>query len=1416
MISFTSSSLTDKSTTNNNNNNNNMNPDFKPANNPSNGGVVLDSQIPSNINNVGYPNNNNNKNNDNNNNNSSNILKNTANEDPNLYASLVNESDQHFGDSNNNNNNNKQSYFTYKDPNMQNRKVSILNNKLNRYSQSNSNEIESYNNNNNVHANTISHSANNGGRRDYELTSEEDVQLESDSSDDNDYYYDTETNLDVSSSSIKPESFDTKPLNILLHPHSLDSLEEVKSSPSESLETFMFCIGVQDAKRYHYVLSKIIPLLTSLQSANLHLVRYEHMYYKVNQISMDNFAIEDKSTQLHKKQIMETYRPQFFECLDNLLLSLLNNLCFLEDKDTDFKNKMTKIMIKELLHYRERLHNFKKAENFKIHHLTDGYGEISTNEEIYGHQMKVVEKLGGGTYSKVYKLVSQAPDYLKESDETVMENKYNDYMAKRKKAKHRKIVNNDVEIEIDEHGNEVVYIDDDDDSDNENDNIDNTNYTNSCGTKKNSSLLYRDTTLGFDHLLKEMGKENIMLEYDAIFNPILHYNNIFNINHYQLGDEFLFYIGSHFYQTYLANNSSSLSGTMNIADFKNFILSSDNALNIALSYFLQYDHTPQCITCLNTNVDMTLLYSDSNFLNNYNLQEHECELVKLLATNIRDPRIFTDSFIFKSEEVFLSCLYFWSSDMNIWKSLFGFYDGTFPHLNPLPDLNKDSSNMAGTMALYDTGKESRNNGIVKAYLNLMHNFHYMDVFPHFTKSDYPKDINNFPLYKIGFTLNYSRFFQFDTSDLPYESKIITMLKKPQDIYQPNFPYADLPVDKEQVFAMKIIRYIDKYRVSARQELALLYLLKENDPLEEKNVLIVTSALDMFSHIMILTPYYPCSVFDFMSMNGLSYFPLSQARSLGKQLFEAVEFLHGLEFIHTDLKPENIVFESKELMYQYQLTEQYTDKLSTRRLRASNGGKRKIMKLPSIKLIDFGTSIGVDAYHPDIICTRHYRAPEIILGYAYDKKSDVWSLGAVLYEFAIGEVLFHIHDNESHLIMMQMLMNQTLTYNPRKSKFRNLKVYTKNYATRTNGAPGVSKESKAIKYLFNPEKGFKFDWDLFINPSIEHASVLTAQQRHAELLFDERRSNYDFSAKDLIEGTKRLDFTITKRLQTQEMYKWRWMELNNFEKILPDNWAAILEENEIDIMSNDLLVLDYSTDDYCQVGSHLCLPLDVNLNSLCTNSKEEAFLNFDSNVSFYNAQFYFLKRILHEKFPDYDSVEGFDMEFVKNIKNIKRRGGSYEDCLFSMKYMKNQLFKALIFKNSTVLDFKLFKAWYLYVDLLRCCFVTDEKERLSVGELLEHPFFRDISSTKDDKIGSGNISNTGLFGYDIEDSNDDISDDDDGDDDEDEEEEGGSDGGYGEIKKSNKFEVDDNIMIWDLGTLMSYFDKLVLYWFEQDI
>jgi len=41
--------------------------------------------------------------------------------------------------------------------------------------------------------------------------------------------------------------------------------------------------------------------------------------------------------------------------------------------------------------------------------------------------------------------------------------------------------------------------------------------------------------------------------------------------------------------------------------------------------------------------------------------------------------------------------------------------------------------------------------------------------------------------------------------------------------------------------------------------------------------------------------------------------------------------------------------------------------------------KKVLYNTEVRLIDFGSATFNDEYHSNLVCTRHYRAPEIILG-----------------------------------------------------------------------------------------------------------------------------------------------------------------------------------------------------------------------------------------------------------------------------------------------------------------------------------------------------------------------------------------------------------------------------------------------------
>jgi serine/threonine protein kinase len=119
-------------------------------------------------------------------------------------------------------------------------------------------------------------------------------------------------------------------------------------------------------------------------------------------------------------------------------------------------------------------------------------------------------------------------------------------------------------------------------------------------------------------------------------------------------------------------------------------------------------------------------------------------------------------------------------------------------------------------------------------------------------------------------------------------------------------------------------------------------------------------------------------------------PVDLALELALQIGRALSFAHGQGLVHRDVKPQNVLL---------------------------NGDGRA-------KVTDFGIARSVDVESATttgaVVGTSHYIAPEQAKGDRADAQSDVYALGAVLYELLSGEVPFpgdnfvtvalrHVHD-----------------------------------------------------------------------------------------------------------------------------------------------------------------------------------------------------------------------------------------------------------------------------------------------------------------------------------------------------------------------------------------------------------------------
>ncbi|CUM55413.1 uncharacterized protein AC631_03245 [Debaryomyces fabryi] len=230
------------------------------------------------------------------------------------------------------------------------------------------------------------------------------------------------------------------------------------------------------------------------------------------------------------------------------------------------------------------------------------------------------------------------------------------------------------------------------------------------------------------------------------------------------------------------------------------------------------------------------------------------------------------------------------------------------------------------------------------------------------------------------------------------------------------------VNRETV-AIKIIRNIPKYRDAAKIELRILSTLKKFDNQNDNHCIHLRECFDFRGHICIVTDLLQISLYDFLEKNRYIAFPGSHIQAISKQLIRSVTFLHDLSLIHTDLKPENILLHddsfNKKLLRSNTIISSY---ISLTKLNETSSKKvpkySKILKNPLIQIIDFGSAIFDDEYHSSIVSTRHYRAPEIVLGVGWSFPCDMWSVGCILVELVIGEPLFKTHDNLEHLAMIE--------------------------------------------------------------------------------------------------------------------------------------------------------------------------------------------------------------------------------------------------------------------------------------------------------------------------------------------------------------------------------------------------------------
>ncbi|KAG2691771.1 hypothetical protein I3843_08G023200 [Carya illinoinensis] len=255
-------------------------------------------------------------------------------------------------------------------------------------------------------------------------------------------------------------------------------------------------------------------------------------------------------------------------------------------------------------------------------------------------------------------------------------------------------------------------------------------------------------------------------------------------------------------------------------------------------------------------------------------------------------------------------------------------------------------------------------------------------------------------------------------------------------------------------AIKVVRSIRKYRDAAMIEVDVLQHLAKNDK-GNSHCVQIRNWFDYRNHICIVFEKLGPSLFDFLKRNKYCPFPVDLVREFGRQLLESVAYMHDLHLIHTDLKPENILLVSSE----------HIKLPGCKRLSSDETQFRCLPKSSAIKLIDFGSTAFDNQNHSSIVSTRHYRAPEVILGLGWSYPCDLWSVGCILIELCSGGALFQTHENLEHLAMMERVLGPLPEHMVRRAD-RGAEKYFRR-GSRLNWPEGaVSRESiRAVNKLY---------------------------------------------------------------------------------------------------------------------------------------------------------------------------------------------------------------------------------------------------------------------------------------------------------------------------------------------------------------
>jgi len=243
-----------------------------------------------------------------------------------------------------------------------------------------------------------------------------------------------------------------------------------------------------------------------------------------------------------------------------------------------------------------------------------------------------------------------------------------------------------------------------------------------------------------------------------------------------------------------------------------------------------------------------------------------------------------------------------------------------------------------------------------------------------------------------------------------------------------------------------------------REIRMLSMLASLVPKDQNLFVEMYDWFDYQGHKCITFELLGKSVFKFLKDNNNSAFPIEHVRQIAYELCYTVAFMHAKGFTHNDIHPKNILIHDDEYYNVYLAQKDKTV---------------RILKTPGIRLIDFGNTTFDELKY--IVSTPH-KAPEVVMALGVTQASDIWSVGCVIFELAMGFKMFDTHSRHKHLAMMERILGKIPSKMVEKSSLKYFSSGKLRWDENSSSGRDVRKKVQPLLKFIPREKRGNKDWE----------------------------------------------------------------------------------------------------------------------------------------------------------------------------------------------------------------------------------------------------------------------------------------------------------------------------------------------------